>query len=59
MEVRQGYSYHNKNEFFDLAKDKYLLSNKEDGNYRPYFLAIQDNENKKLYHNILTGRDFT
>ena len=24
MEVRQGYSYHIKNEFFDLVQDKYL-----------------------------------
>lgn len=31
MEVRQGYSYHIKNEFFDLVQDKYLMSNKEDG----------------------------
>ena len=27
MEVRQGYSYHIKNEFFDLVKDKYLMNN--------------------------------
>lgn len=37
MEVKQGYSYHIKNEFFDMIKDKYLMSNKEDGNYRPHF----------------------
>lgn len=49
MEVKQGYSYHIKNEFFDLVQDKYLMSNKEDGNYRPHFLAIQDNKNEELY----------
>lgn len=49
MEVKQGYSYHIKNEFFELVKDKYLMSNKENGNYRPHFLAIQDNKNKELY----------
>lgn len=49
MEVKQGYSYHIKDEFFDLVKDKYLMSNKEEGNYRPHFLAIQDNRNNKLY----------
>ena len=49
MEVRQGYSYHIKNEFFDLVQDKYLMSNKEDGNYHPHFLAIQDNKNEELY----------
>lgn len=29
MEIRQGYSYHIKDEFFDLFQDKYLMSNKE------------------------------
>ena len=38
MEIKQGYSYHIKDEFFDLIQDKYLMSNKEGGNYRPHFL---------------------
>ena len=42
MEIRQGYSYHIKDEFFDLVQDKYLMSNKEQGNYRPHYYAIQD-----------------
>ena len=29
MEIQQGYSYHIKDEFFDLIQDKYLMSNKE------------------------------
>lgn len=29
MEIQQGYSYHIKNEFFELVQDKYLMSNKE------------------------------
>ena len=49
MEVMQGYSYHIKNAFFDMVNDKFLMSNKENGNYRPHFLAIQDNKNKDLY----------
>ena len=49
MEVTQGYSYHIKDEFFDKIKDRYLMSNKENGNYRPHFLAIQDSKNKELY----------
>ncbi len=28
MEIRQGYSYHIKDEFFDMVQDKYLMSNK-------------------------------
>ena len=42
MEIQQGYSYHIKNEFFDLVQDKYLMSNKEQGNYRPHYYAIQE-----------------
>ena len=49
MEIKQGYSYHIKDEFFDIIQDKYLMGNKENGNYRPHFLAIQDNKNAELY----------
>ena len=49
MEIKQGYSYHIKDEFFDLVQDKYLMSNRENGNYRPHFLAVQDNKNGELY----------
>lgn len=49
MEIRQGYSYHIKDEFFDKVQDKYLMSNKENGNYRPHFYAIQDKKNQALY----------
>ena len=49
MEIKQGYSYHIKDEFFDMIQDKYLMSNKEGGNYRPHFLAIQDSKNNNLY----------
>ncbi len=49
MEIRQGYSYHIKEEFFDMIQDKYLMSNKENGNYRPHFYVIQDRKNPALY----------
>lgn len=49
MEVQQGYSYHIKDAFFDMVQDKYLMSNKENGNYRPHFYAIQDKKNQALY----------
>lgn len=49
MKVQQGYSYHIRDDFFDLVKDKYLMSNKEDGNYRPHFYAVQDKKNSALY----------
>lgn len=38
-----------KQDFFDLVQDKYLMSNKENENYRPHFYAIQDKKNPALY----------
>ena len=49
MKIQQGYAYHIKDEFFDMVQDKYLMSNKENGNYRPHFYAIQDKKNHNLY----------
>ena len=49
MEIQQGYSYHIKEEFFDIIQDKYLMSNKENGNYRPHFYAIPDKKNQDIY----------
>lgn len=49
MKIQQGYSYHIKDEFFNMVRDKYLMSNKENGNYRPHFYAIQDKKNQALY----------
>ena len=36
MNIIQGYAYHIKDSYFDLAQDKYLLQNKESGHYRPF-----------------------
>ncbi|MDE5907831.1 MAG: hypothetical protein K2H52_03660 [Lachnospiraceae bacterium] len=49
MEIQQGYSYHIRDEFFDRVQDKCLMSNKENGNYRPHFYAIQDKKNQAFY----------
>ena len=44
-----GQSYHLKDEFFDLVNDNKLMSNKENGGYRPHFCAIQDSSNNELF----------
>ena len=49
LKIQQGFSYHIKDDFFEVVKDKYLMSNKEDGNYRPHFYAVQDKKNSDLY----------
>lgn len=35
--------------FLTWFKDKYLMSNKEQGKYRPHYYAIQDKKNPELY----------
>ena len=44
MEIRQGYSYHIKDEFFDRINNKGLMINHENGHSRPSYLAIKDYE---------------
>lgn len=53
MEVKQGYSYHINDEFFELVQDKYLMGNKEEGFItRNYY--VTDEKWKK--NAILIGR---
>ena len=49
MEIKQGYSYHIKEEFFHKVQDKFLMSNKDNGNYRPHYYAVKDKKNPDLY----------
>ena len=49
MYVKQGYSYHIKDSFFSDVSDSYLMGNKEDGNYRPHYYAIEDSGNKDIF----------
>ena len=43
MEVKTGYLYHIKDEFFSLVNDKGMILNHENGHSRPSYLAIKDN----------------
>ena len=49
MEIKQGYSYHIKDSFFLTVKDSSLMSNKEGGNYRPHYYAIEDLNDKGIF----------
>lgn len=42
MEIKTGYLYHIKDEFFDRINDKGLMINHENGHSRPSYLAIED-----------------
>ena len=44
MEVKTGYLYHIKDEFFDVVKDENLMSNKERWHKSPTYFVIKEND---------------
>ena len=44
MQIRTGYIYHIKDEFFDKINDKGLIINHENGKSRPTYFTIKDKE---------------
>ena len=57
MEIKQGYAYHIKDEYFIMAEDEHLMKNKEDGNYRPTMYCIKDNK-YDIYWMILISSQY-
>ena len=43
MEVKTGYIYHIKDEFFDIVNDNNLMTNHERGKKRPTYFTIKEN----------------
>ena len=43
MEVKTGYLYHIKDEYFDIVNDENLMQNHERGKKRPTYFTIKDN----------------
>jgi hypothetical protein len=44
MEIKTGYLYHIKDEFFKVVKDKSLMTNHELGKKRPTYFTIKDGD---------------
>lgn len=49
MRLTLGYSYHIKDSFFTLVQDQHLMSNKENGGYRPHYYCMPDKKVQNLY----------
>lgn len=58
MNIQSGFYYHIKNTFFEEVQDSSLMTNKEDGNYRPHYLAIQDCQNPGIYWMVPVSSKF-
>lgn len=48
MELKEGFSYHIKNEFFEKINEIKFMKNKEGNNYRPHYYAICDPLNRDI-----------
>ena len=44
MEIKTGYLYHVKDEFFDVVNDENLMTNHERGRKRPTYFTIKDKD---------------
>lgn len=49
MIIQEGYFYHISDEFFEEVDDSTLMSNKENGGYRPHYFAIRDIHNPDIF----------
>ncbi|MCM1050210.1 MAG: hypothetical protein NC433_17505, partial [Clostridiales bacterium] len=58
MDIQSGFYYHIKDTFFNEVQDSALMTNKECGNYRPHYLAIQDSGNPQIYWMIPVSSKF-
>ena len=47
--MQAGDVVHIKDSFFELMQDNALMSNKENGGYRPHFLCIQDPVHPEIF----------
>ena len=56
MEILQGYAYHIKDTYFDIANDESLMQNKEQGNYRPTLYCIKDEDTGLLWMVPITSQ---
>jgi len=49
MEIKEGYVYHIKDEYFEIVKDETLMKNHENGKARPTYFCIKDKTSDILW----------
>lgn len=49
MEIKPGYVYHIKDEYFDKVEDKTLMRNHENGKARPTYFCVKEEKNEILW----------
>lgn len=49
MEIKPGYVYHIDDSYFDIADDPKLMTNKENGDKRPTYCCVANEENSMIW----------
>lgn len=49
MEIKQGYVYHIKNDYFEIIKDENLMQNHEGNSTRPNYFCIKNENNEIMW----------
>ena len=49
MIISEGYFYHISDSYFSEVNEPTLMSNKENGGYRPHYLAVKDAANPEIF----------
>ncbi len=49
MEIKKGYVYHIKEEYFNVVKDKTLMRNHENGKARPTYFCVKEKKSDILW----------
>ena len=49
MLISEGFFYHISDSFFSEVNEPTLMSNYENGGYRPHYLAVRDSENTEIF----------
>ena len=56
MEIKQGYVYHVKDEYFEIVNDSTLMKNHENGNARPTYFCVKNNDTKILWFITMSSK---
>ncbi|MBQ8044304.1 MAG: type III toxin-antitoxin system ToxN/AbiQ family toxin [Clostridia bacterium] len=56
MEIKEGYVYHIKNQYFDFVKDDKLMKNHEGKSTRPNYFCVKLNDDKILWFILMSSK---
>lgn len=58
MTIAEGYFYHIKNEYFSTVNENTLMSNYENGGYRPHYFTVRDSSNSDILWMVPVSSQF-